>query len=346
MTTSPPPPPLLTPVSVATRLHVRTLEGPRAHTALAVLWPGLYRHDPDATPYQSPAWLTSMAAHMPPTDQLLMLVVTDDWTRPVAGLALVRRTDDQGLSRIRPLGSPWSEYVQAVGPQSARPAAAAALRRRLEALAHDGAHVVIPDVPVDSALGQQLAAAQWQQHDRALARCARLTLPVDYEALPRSARKDHARRARTWVDLMAQDRVHFTRTRTREQLRSAYLDLARLHRRRWASDAPLDLDLVLRCGADAAFVASLSLDGQLVAAQLCLARGRRVYSVLPAMNPEHADLAPGHSLLRRLLDELHYDGYESVDLGRTRDNPNQISYKQQYGPIWTSTLTAMSPGVG
>jgi CelD/BcsL family acetyltransferase involved in cellulose biosynthesis len=95
-----------------------------------------------------------------------------------------------------------------------------------------------------------------------------------------------------------------------------------------------------RCGPGTAFIATLALDGEVVAAQLCLTRNRRAYSVVPAMHPNYKDLAPGHALLRHLAQDLTCAGYEHLDLGRTV--PGQHAYKNQYRPRWSETLCAVS----
>ncbi|MEU9444471.1 GNAT family N-acetyltransferase [Streptomyces sp. NPDC048304] len=108
------------------------------------------------------------------------------------------------------------------------------------------------------------------------------------------------RRRRTVQALGEQVGYHRTRTRTGTELLAAFDALENLHYQRNAprpatAEAP-DLDLpwrqVLKECAGVAFIATLMLDGHPVAAQLCLRRRDRVYSLITAMDPAHRDLSP------------------------------------------------------
>ncbi|WP_446045364.1 GNAT family N-acetyltransferase [Streptomyces olivaceus] len=88
-----------------------------------------------------------------------------------------------------------------------------------------------------------------------------------------------------------------------------------------------------------AFIATITIDGTLAAAQLCLYRGTTCWSLRPAMNPGAARLAPGHLLLPRLIDDLSSHGFTGLDLGRTAETDGQTGYKEQYQPRWSTALS-------
>jgi CelD/BcsL family acetyltransferase involved in cellulose biosynthesis len=257
-----------------------------------------------------------------------------------------------GGGRIRPLSAPHAEYVRVVGPGAEQPAVTAALAGALDDLAEGGDRVVVSDLPVTSALGRHFAATPPWKHTEA--RCAVVPLPVDWAAMSRSTRKTHNRRQRAVDELIADGRrLVFRRSRSAEELRDGYRVLVDLHRRQWSPDLVLpDADLrhtadtweqvVGRCGPGLAFVATMELDGVAVAAQLCLYRDTRSFSLRPAMHPDHRSLSPGHALLRRLTDELTASGFTEFDLGRTLDSAGQTGYKSQYLARWTDTITATS----
>ncbi|MFF4699941.1 GNAT family N-acetyltransferase [Streptomyces chattanoogensis] len=329
-------------------LTVRMLEGAEALTFLTVHWPALYAQDPDATPFLSPTWLRGWAAQLRDTTPIV-LVAAHAPDRPVAALALARASNTQGRTRISPLGSPVSEYIRAVGPGASRPHVVAALVQRLAEWADEGASVVMPDVPSASVLGRMLASEPGWRQSTVL--CAQVPLPVPYGEMSRSTRRDHARRERDWTAMEAKGRVEYVRSRTADELAVGYSAAQQLHRRRWAGhptrvDADLDglLEVLRRGGPAQAFAATLRLDGVAVAAMVCLYRARTCYSLLPAMDPAVADLAPGHALHRRLCSDLSLHGFEALDLGRTRPDPGQISYKSSYCAVWTTTVTAASGG--
>ncbi|MFI6585662.1 GNAT family N-acetyltransferase [Embleya sp. NPDC050493] len=320
---------------------------------MASSWADLYRQDPRATPYQSSAWLTGWARELPPAARPVVALCEGPARQILAALPLV--DDRAGTSpRTYALSAPMGEYVRAVGPAAEDPWVSASLARHLERLAFDGHRVDLAGVPADCALARELAPAgparerPWRT--RVLDH-AEISLPLSYAQMSRSTRREHTRRQRTWDELARFHKVTYRRTRDSDELLTAYAVLARLHALRWTGhttptgsphtpDAPHWPAVLRHCGADMAFIATLALDGDIVAAQLCLTRHDRAYSVVPAINPLHKDLAPGHALLRHLAQDLATDGYAYLDLGRTV--PGQHAYKDQYRPRWSETLSAVS----
>ncbi|WP_433855225.1 GNAT family N-acetyltransferase [Streptomyces kronopolitis] len=329
-------------------MSVRVLEGAPALRFLNGEWAALYVQDTAATGYQAPGWLRGWAVMLPPTATPLVLVAEDPTVGPVAALALERDEREEG-TRIRPLGSPVAEYIRAVGPGSCRPAVAAAFARYLVDAARE-AYVVMPDLPSDSHLGRILAAQTIWQHSTVP--CATIPLPIDFAAMSRATRRDHARRERTWTLLTAQGRVEYARSTTSDDLACGFSEAQQLHRRRWAGHPVVHpdagraglLEVMQHCGPEESFVATLRLDGVVAAAMVLLDRGDACYSLLATMDPDRADLAVGHALTRRLAADLTLRGYSWLDLGRTLPAPGQLRYKASYQPIWKTTITAVSPG--
>jgi CelD/BcsL family acetyltransferase involved in cellulose biosynthesis len=340
---------------------VRVLEGAAAGAFIASSWADLYRQDSEATPYQSPSWLTGWAHQLPPSSRVVVALCEGPARQVLAAVPLV--CDRAGARpRTTALSAPMGEYVRAMGPAAEDPRVAKALAGYLEGLASEGQHVDLAGLPADSALARHLtstgsaAAGRWQT---SVTDCAEIPLPLAYEEMSRSTRRDHKRRQRVWDELARRRKVTYRRTRDSDELLTAYAVLARLHARRWAGHAPpagsphapgaSHWPTVLeRCGAGMAFIVTLAVDDEIAAAQLCLTRHRRAYSVVPAIDPLHRDLAPGHALLRHLAQDLTTAGYEYLDLGRTV--PGQHAYKDQYLPRWTETVSAVSaptacPGV-
>jgi hypothetical protein len=325
---------------------VRALDGADATTWLQDCWPELYKQDQDATPYQSAGWLAAWAEHLPPTAAVTLLIAEDP-ADVLAALALVRDQDADGTTHVKALSSPVAEYIRAVGPHSFRQDVAEALVRGLRDLAQDGQPLVISDVPADTPLGRAIAAQpDWAQ---VAAGCAQIPLPVPWAEMSRTTRRQHRRRQRVWDELATEGhKIVYSRTRTAIELAEAVAVLRRLDTARRAGQArqfdataeEATWSAVLRCGPDTAFVATLSLDGTPVAAQLCLYRDRRCYSLRPAMSPDHLELACGHALLRYLTDDLTRDGFTLLDLGRTINSAGQVGYKSQYLATWTETLAA------
>ncbi|MEU6331470.1 GNAT family N-acetyltransferase [Streptomyces sp. NPDC047049] len=179
--------------------------------------------------------------------------------------------------------------------------------------------------------------------------CARVALPLDLQSLSRSTRREHRRREHTWSRMATERDVRYRRTCGPGELLDAFQHLRRLHQARWAEQLPLpgiapsagslQWEPVLR-NCPEAFVATLAVDGDVLAAQLCLQGEETVYSVVPAMDPAHKHIAVGHALLRALIADLTSAGFRTLDLGRT---VNGQTYKSQYAPRWSRTLSARLP---
>lgn len=320
---------------------IQVLGGTDARRFLAApdRWSRLLRSDERATAYQTPAYLIAHARHLPPTATPLVLVAEDS-TAPVAALALVRE-HLHGRPRVSTLGSPQAEYVRPVGPAAEDPVVVAAMLRTLHRFTRDGESVHLADVPRGSALGRSLL--QQPGWSISTADCATVPLPVPYRTLGASTRREHRKRSQTWLQLEKDREVEFSRC-TGSVVLPAWESLASLYQaQRRRGRPPAERELLDIIASPSALIAQLSVDGVPVAADLCLIRGERVYSLLPAMSPDWYEYAPGHALLRYLAHDLSQSQqgrFTALDLGRTR--PGQRDYKAQYGSRWTSTVTASS----
>jgi len=331
---------------------IRELSGHVAMDYLTSQWRDLYHQDSEATPYQSPQWLAGWAEQLPYTATPVVLVAQAPTGRTLAALALAR--EDQGgtgAARMYPLSAPIAEYVRPIGPHAEDSAIAGSFAFYLTLLAAEGERVEMTDVPTTSSLGHYLAQTcadgAW---GHGTTECAEIRLPLDFQSMPRSSKRDHQRRQRTWSRLADGHRVVYHRTRHTKELLVAYGVLADLHERQRASEALLpgstfaagsvQWRAVLERCASTAFIATLAVDGVAIAAQLCLVRGRDAFAVVPAVDPGHRHLAPGHALLRHLAVDLASEGFQTLDLGRTA--PGQHAYKAQYRPRWNTTVSAVS----
>ncbi|MFD9281098.1 GNAT family N-acetyltransferase [Streptomyces mirabilis] len=332
-----------------TTVSVREYIGPDAMDVLARQWRELYAEDDLATPFQSPAWLTAWARQLPYTATPIVLAATSPTGRILAALALARYKAD-ARTRFVPLSAPRAECVRLIGPHADDPAVARALAFHLLLVAETtGADVAMTDVPAASALGRSLNLfCQDSSWDCTTAAYATIPLPVRYTTLSRSAQREHARRRRTWAHLAAHRTITYTRTRHLHDLLSAFDVLSQLHQHRGhgqdqqpahtlAADAAQWRHVLQQLGAATACIATLTLDGTAIAAQLCLTRGPRCYALTPATDPAHRHLAPGHALLRHLVADLAEEDVHTLALG-----PTTGQQPGQYGRVRSSTLSALS----
>ncbi|MEW1568596.1 GNAT family N-acetyltransferase [Streptomyces sp. NPDC093509] len=337
-------------------VSVREYAGPDAMDALALPWRELYAEDSAATPFQSPAWLAAWARHLPHTATPIVLAATSPTGRWLAALALVRH-DDGDRTRILALSAPHAECVRPVGPYADDATVAQAFAFHLLLADDAGADIVMTDVPATSALGTTLTLlCEDTGWDCTTTPNAAIQLPVRYDRLSASTAREHQRRRRTWTRLADAGRtVTYSRSRHTADLLQAFGVLCDLHQRRWAGHEPLPgsltvadrdkwHDVLVELGAAHACIATLAVDAQVVAAQLLLTRGAHCFSLIPAMDPAHRHLAPGHALLRHLTEDLAGEGFHVLDLGRTIGA--QQAYKAQYRPAWTSTVSALSAPLG
>ncbi|MET9290342.1 GNAT family N-acetyltransferase [Streptomyces sp. NPDC003077] len=330
---------------------LRMYTGSQAMDFLGGPWRELYARDTAATPFQSPAWLIAWVQHLAPTMTPVILVATSPTGRPLAALALARH-EDGADTRIVPLSAPYAECIRPVGPHADDPAVAASFVFHLMLLTEEeGESVSMTDVLATSGLGRSLKqisqSAGWNRVDT---KYARVRLPFVYAALSRSTRREHQRRQRAWDRAAAQQRVTYARTHHPQALLDAHAVMAALRAPRWydplfSGSRPVsDLDhwrsVLRRLDATKTFIATLAVDDTVVAARLCLTRGRHCYSLVPVTDAGHRHLAPDHALLRYLIADLGRKGFTTLHLGRT-PGPEQGG-AGQYQPEWASTLSVLT----
>ncbi|MFB6887173.1 GNAT family N-acetyltransferase [Streptomyces noursei] len=270
-----------------------------------------------------------------------MILIVAEGSTPLAALALARHAKQGERQIVSPLSAPHAECVDVVGPGASRPDVAAAIADYLTQCANAGLAIALTDVPAESPLARELVV-RFGWHTRHVPN-ALVHLPLDWPAMDPSMRRQHAKRERR-LRTGAHDIV-YRRTRTTGELLAAYEVLDQLHSARWdSSPSPTGTDIrwpdILRhFTSDLAFIASITIDGTPAASQLCLFRSQVCFSLRPAMNPHLSRLAPGHLLLRRLADDLSTAGFTELDLGRTKETPGQLGYKQQYFPEWKESVS-------
>lgn len=330
---------------------LRILSGPQALDFLGGSWHELYARDAAATPFQSSAWLIAWARQLSADVTPIVLVSTSSTGKNLAALALARHDDGTG-AQVSPLSAPYAECVRPVGPHADDPAVVASFVFHLMLLAEEtGEGVSMTDVLADSGLGRYLTQmsqnAGWSRVDT---RYARVRLPFVYAALSRSTRREHMRRQRAWVRVAADCEVTYARTYHRQALMDAESVMACLRPARWYDplfSGPTSANgwdhwrsVLRQLDPATTFIATLSLDDTVVAARLCLTRGRHCYSLIPVTDDRHRHLAPDHALLRHLTADLTRKGFTMLHLGRT-PAPEQAG-AAQYQPEWTSTLSVLA----
>ncbi|MET8411142.1 GNAT family N-acetyltransferase [Streptomyces sp. NPDC005195] len=317
-----------------TLLSVREFRGPEAMDLLTGKWRDLYADDRWQTPFQSANWLTAWARQLPRTATPLVLAAVSPTGRIVAALPLARHEDRTRL-RISALSGPHAPCLRPIGPHANDQAVARAFAfHLLLAAEQEDTDVALKAVDADSPLGRALhlvgADISWTR--TAPARTA-ILVPVRYDSLTPSVQREHARRRRTWTRLAASHTITYTRTRHSQDLAAAttaWADLRRRHDPLQHDAGAGDWRAVLEeVGAAVACIATLHVDSTVIAAQLCLTRGPHCYTLPLATDPARRHLAPGHALLRHLVDDLAADGFHTLHLDPTTSR--QYVGRGQYG---------------
>ncbi|MFG2425204.1 GNAT family N-acetyltransferase [Streptomyces sp. NPDC048448] len=248
--------------------------------------------------------------------------------------------------RISALSGPHVPCLRPIGPHANDPAVARAFAfHLLLAAEQEDAEVALEAVDTDSPLGQALhlvgADISWTR--TASARTT-ILLPVHYNALPPSVQREHTRRRRTWTRLAASHTITYSRTRHLQDLAAAAAVWADLQHRHGPQDNPDTTDWVAvleHQGAPQASIATLSVDSTVIAAQLCLTRGPHCYTLPLAAAPAHRHLAPGHALLRHLVDDLAAEGIHTLHLDPTTSRHH--ASRGQYGAVRPDARAALTP---
>ncbi|MEW2573292.1 GNAT family N-acetyltransferase [Streptomyces sp. NPDC047070] len=298
---------------------VHTHLGADALTILARHWPALYAHDRQAPPFQSPGWLGGAVRLLPATATPVVLAAMTAASRIIAALALARHRN-RGRIRVEPLSTRPATHTHLIGPHAERDAVAEAFALHLLLLQETGADVMLPGLRADTAFGRAVQAICPDSLTTQASPPAALALPFSFEALAPSRQRAHARRCRHWAQLAATHTITYRRSHHQRALRAGLKVLTALHQAEQARPRGPGTAVPWRAvapalGAAGAFVADLHIDTIPVAAQLCLTRGHACYSVEQVTHPGYRHVAPGHALLRHLLDDLTQEGFHTLHSG-------------------------------
>jgi CelD/BcsL family acetyltransferase involved in cellulose biosynthesis len=247
----------------------------------------LWRADPRATPFQSPAWIEAWWRHIGQGERI-DVDARDEGGRLVAALpAFIWNAD--GVRRLVPLGAGESDYCDAL-VDAAVPDAPARLWEALQEQADRWDELWLPDLRTGSPLLTALPDG-WTANDTPHETCPVLTIPDDGQvlgALTKSQRRKivhdrHRAEALGGVE---------TRLAAPHEIDEALDALFRLHAERWQAEgqagvlAAPRIQAFHRAAAPALAAAGLlrlavvRWEGRIVAVLLGFSDGRRGYSYI------------------------------------------------------------------
>lgn len=299
----------------------------------------LWRRDPRATPFQSPAWLEAWWANLGGGERIDLTV--RDGNRLVAALPMFVWHDDD-VRRLVPVGAGHSDYCDAlVDPGS--PDAAARLWAEIEGVAGRWDEVVLPDLRLDSPLLGSVPHG-WMVTDEPCEVCPVLPLPTDGPLLPALTKSQRRK--------VVHDRHRATHAGGAEEaivgpegIDAALDALFALHAARWQAVgeagvlADPHVQAFHRAAAPALAeagllrLATVRFGGRIVAVLLGLGDGRRGYSYINGVATDVAGQSFGSMAFATLIEQAVVDGAAEFHFLRGEE-----AYKYQWGALPTRTV--------
>lgn len=304
-------------------------------------WEALWRRDPAATPFQSPAWLLPWLRFFA-SDKPVMLTARarcdGGCRRPLVGLLPLYLLAEADRCKLLPIGIGVSDYIDAL----VDPAAPEAVDRLLAAIAEIPGwdECWLPDLPRDGSLARAHPPDGLLDRSVAALPCPVLALPADpailVETLPPSIRRDLRQgcaRGTAAGDLTLESIGEL-------QIDAAMDDLFRLHGQRWQArgeDGVCRDQLVqgfYRASAHSLSSAGmlrlyrLSLDDRAIAVHYGLAAKGRAYYYLGGFDPTQSRLSPGKQILSYAIEKAIAERAAHFDFLRGGE-----PYKYAWGAI-------------
>jgi CelD/BcsL family acetyltransferase involved in cellulose biosynthesis len=294
----------------------------------------LFRADPRATPFQSPAWAEAWWTHLGGGERIDLAV-------PGAALPMFV-WHDGGVRRLVPVGAGHSDYCDAL-VDPATPGAVDRLWAALFATADRWDEVLLPDLRPDSPLLGPVSAG-WAAHDKPGEVCPVMPLP---DAPPLLAGMSKSKRRKVVHD---RNRAAALGDVAEELVGPDGLDAALdalfdLHARRWARAgeagvlADPKVQAFHRAAAPALMAAGLlrvsivRRAGRIVAVLLGFADARRGYSYINGVDQEVPGQSFGTLAFACMIEDALAGGAREFHFLR-----GQEGYKYQWGAVDTVTV--------
>jgi len=281
--------------------------------ALQPEWDDLWRRTPEASPFQSPAWLLPWWRQFGTGLPRVAVLREHD---ALAGVLPLYVLDEPPARKLLPMGAGLTDYQDALlAPGAPADAARVLLDAVLRDTAADGVTACdLIDVPPDASLRRAGLAAVWHSTDP----CPVLALPAGIDGLRGCIPSDTHRKLR--MNRHRAERIGgaTTAVATAETLPALLEAFFRLHEARWSGQGVLGDPQVrafhreaapLLLAAGALRLQALWLSGELVAASYALLAGRqRVLFYLTGYDTAFARQSPGTLLLGAMLEDAIREG--------------------------------------
>jgi CelD/BcsL family acetyltransferase involved in cellulose biosynthesis len=318
-------------------LDIEEIGSAEGLAALEPEWAALHARCPDASPFQSPAWLLAWLETFRPERPWALAI--RDGGRLVALLpCFVWRGGMDGAAQLTLLGNGISDRLDLLAEPGRAAAAAPAVFERLGR--DDGLWTTLDwrDLPAASPLLAGPLPGRSGREDEEP--CPARPLPTDPDevlaALPRKRRDELRRRGRR----LAETGAVAVRRADAASLERDLEALLALHGRRWGERgedgvlADPQVEAFHRAAAPRLLAAGLlrlhllELDGRPLAAHYGFRHGATAYSYIHGFDPAVAVFAPTSLLLLAVMEEATREGATTFDFLRGRE-----PYKYAWGAV-------------
>lgn len=314
-------------------------------------WEALWQAVPEATPFQSPAWLIPWWRHI--GEGALLTLALREAGRLVGLFPFYRYVrPGSGERLLFPLGIATTDYLDALVRPDRRAPALAAIGRHL-ALRADADAWEWPQLRAGSPLLDLPPPPGWAEEIAAADPCPCLCLPDSADALPARISAKTLRDLRT-VRRRAEQAGPLRWETEAEGIDAPFEALLRLHAARWATRGEggvlgsAAVQAMHREALPALHRAgllrfhALRLSGEVVAVLYALVdppgcEARRIYFYISGFDPALERLSPGMLLVGRAVEAAIAEGFAVADFLRGRER-----YKYFWGaedqPTWRRRL--------
>lgn len=316
-------------------IEIATITDAEGLARLRPEWEELWRRDPAATPFQSPAWLLAWWRFFG-TSEPLILTARDGGQ--LVGLLPLYLLRENGCRKLLPIGVGLSDYIEALLSPDA-PDVGYLLMAAITAIP-EWDECWLPDLAPGGSLASAVAHCGFTEVAVPAAPCPILDLPSDpsnpHETVPRKTLRD-LRQARTRAAMSGAVTIEAI---TEETLDTAMDDLFRLHQQRWRSrgeggvcDDPR-VQNFHRAAAEDLLAAGmlrlyrLSLDDAVLAVYHGFAAKGRAYAYLGGFDPSQPRLSAGMQIIAHAIERAIAEGATSFDFLRGEE-----SYKYAWGAV-------------
>jgi CelD/BcsL family acetyltransferase involved in cellulose biosynthesis len=319
-------------------LRIEALENLDALQDIEPEWRAVWRRDPAATPFQSPAWLIPWTQWLWGGGRLSVLTVRDGAELvAVAPFFLWGYGRQPEIIRVSLLGAGISDHLGIVAAPEHELAAARAILDHLASIAGEWHVCDLQELRPGCPLLRVEMPRGFASQDGPSGVCPTLTLPRSMDELLERLDARFRRNLRVAEKRLAAAGATFAPVAS-DRVRDGVEELIRLHEARWQERREsgmlctpalqsFHLDAAPRLAREGLVrLGELRIGGAVAAVQYNLCRDRRIFAYLSGFDPAHQRSSPGAALLAFSIRCAIEEGAAQFDFLR-----NGESFKYQWG---------------